>query len=140
MTMAAARQTEHPGYNLTLTNAPETAAEARRLVRTAYEAWGVEEYSDTAQVVISELVTNAVRHACGPCIRVIVQHPLPGHLVLAVVDKSRDLPSMHPPHADDLRGRGLLLVDALTEDWGSTRLPWGKRVWAHIEVKIGANQ
>lgn len=135
MTMAAARPTEHPGFNLTLANVPETVAEARRLVRAAYEVWGVEGYADTAQLVISELVTNAVRHASGPCIRVIIQHPLPGHLVLAVVDKSRTLPFMHTPHADELSGRGLLLVDALTENWGITRLPWGKRVWAHIQVK-----
>ncbi|MFF1713951.1 ATP-binding protein [Streptomyces sp. NPDC058268] len=129
-----------PGFNLTMANAPETVAEARRLVRTAYEAWGVEDYTDTAQLVISELVTNAVRHSPGPCIRVIVQHPLPGHLLLAVVDKSRTLPFMQNPHTDELSGRGLLLVDALADNWGITRLPWGKRVWAHIHAKTGQQQ
>lgn len=136
MTMAPARPTQHPGYSLTLANAPETAAEARRLVRTAYQAWGVEEdYADTAQVVISELVANAVRHTRGPCIRVIIEHPLPDRLLLAVVDKCRDLPCMRTPNVGDLRGRGLLLVDALADNWGSTRLPWGKRVWAQLAVK-----
>lgn len=139
MTMAPARHTEHPGFNTTLANAPQAVREARRLVRIAFAAWDVEEHADIAQVVISELVTNAVRHSQGRYIRVIVEHPAPDRLLVAVVDTSRDLPCMGDLHAEGLSGRGLLLVDALSQHWGSTRLGpegrRGKRVWAQLEVK-----
>ncbi|MFH8492171.1 ATP-binding protein [Streptomyces longisporoflavus] len=137
MTMAAARPPQHPGYHLTLARTGPSAARARRLARTACTAWDVEEYSEVAQLVLCELVTNAVRHTHGHLIRVSVEHPRADRLVLAVTDTSRDLPLMGRPRAGDLRGRGLLLIDALTETWGSTRLPDGKRVWAQLAVKTG---
>ncbi|MGW7072149.1 ATP-binding protein [Streptomyces sp. NPDC054855] len=139
MTMAPARSTDQPGFNTTLVNAPQTAGEARRLVRVAFSAWDVEEHADIAQVVISELVTNAVRHTGSRCIRVIVEHPAPDRVLVAVVDTSRDLPRMGAPSAEGLSGRGLLLVDALSQHWGSTRLGpdgrRGKKVWAQLEIK-----
>ncbi|MER5259842.1 ATP-binding protein [Streptomyces sp. NPDC002855] len=142
--MASTRPSKHPGYNLPMANAPETAIEARRLVRAAFEAWGVEDYVDAAQVVISELVTNAVRHTRGGFIRIIVERPGPDRLLLAVVDTSHDLPCLGIPVADDVRGRGLVLVDALAEHWGSTLLgpdgKRGKRVWAQLAVKSGEHR
>ncbi|MEU6680875.1 ATP-binding protein [Streptomyces sp. NPDC046925] len=138
MTMAPARR-RHPGYDVTMTNTAESASEARRLVRTAFTAWGVEDYAEIAQVVMSELVANAVRHTRCRSIRVIVERPRPGRLLVAVVDTSQDLPCMGAPQADDLRGRGLVLVDALTHSWGTTLLGTGadrrKQVWAQLEVK-----
>ncbi|MGW6273882.1 ATP-binding protein [Streptomyces sp. NPDC055060] len=89
--------------------------------------------------VASELVTNAVRHTRSRYIRVIVEHPAPDLLLVAVVDTSRDLPHLGAPHTAGLHGRGLLLVDALSQHWGTSLLGphgrRGKRVWAQLELK-----
>ncbi|GGV69906.1 ATP-binding protein [Streptomyces longisporoflavus] len=136
--MAAARETEHPGYNVMMANVPQTATEARRMVRTACAAWGIEKQADTAQLVLSELIANAVHHTRGRHIRVIVEHPRADRLLIAVVDTSRDLPIVRTPHTADVRGRGLLLIQALSAHWGCTRPGrGGKHVWALLEADPG---
>jgi hypothetical protein len=45
------------------------------------------------------------------------------------------MPYLHGSRLDDLRGRGLALVDALSDQWGTDRLQWGKRVWAELGGK-----
>src|SRR4051812_37753458 len=64
--MATPRPTGHPGYSETLDRVPESAAVARRLVRTALTAWGLEDLIEDATLVITELVSNAVDHGCLP--------------------------------------------------------------------------
>lgn len=59
--------------------------------------------------------------------------PVPGAARVAVTDKSRVRPVMSEASAEDLGGRGLALVDALSQQWGTDPLPWGKRVWADVD-------
>ncbi|MEU6097754.1 ATP-binding protein [Streptomyces sp. NPDC047079] len=138
MTMASAepRPTVHPGYNITMPSVPETAAEARRLTRQSCALWAFdEEASDKAVLVISELVTKAIRHGRSYSIRVRVERPAPERVRLAVVDKKRRMVTLGRPSPEDVGGRGLVLVDTLSDRWGVDLLPWGKRVWAEIHVK-----
>ncbi|WP_406486643.1 ATP-binding protein [Streptomyces sp. NBC_01563] len=144
MTAASPRQTGYPGYTVVLPREPETAAEARRLVRVSLSAWGLDGVADSAELVISEFVANAVRHARGTVVRVIVDRPADDRVYLGVVDRApNDVPQHQDPDAEAADGRGLMMVDALTDRWGYDRLGpatrfWGKRVWAVLVAKADA--
>ena len=130
---AKPHHTGHPGYSETLPGLEESAETARRLVRTALAAWHMEELTDTAILLVSELVANAVKHTNSRVIRVVVTRPGERFVRIGVVDKARLLPELAKP-SDDLltSGRGLLLVDALAERWGTDLYRWGKQVWAEV--------
>ncbi|MGW5198657.1 ATP-binding protein [Streptomyces spiralis] len=106
---------------------------ARNLVRTALAAWYLDELTDTAILLVSELVANAVKHTSSRVIRVIVTRPSERFVRIAVVDRARVMPELVKP-GDELvaSGRGLLLVDALAERWGTDLYRWGKQVWAEL--------
>ncbi|CAM5396348.1 SpoIIE family protein phosphatase OS=Streptomyces cyaneofuscatus OX=66883 GN=G3I52_11785 PE=4 SV=1 [Streptomyces cyaneofuscatus] len=132
---ATPRPTGHPGYSETLPREPESAAVARRLVRIALATWGLDELVDDAALIITELVSNAADHGRLPSIRVIVSRTSEDRVRLGVVDRSKELPTMRTDsNGEQIRGRGLLIVDALTEQWGTELYPWGKQVWGEIEV------
>ncbi|MEU6083763.1 ATP-binding protein [Streptomyces sp. NPDC047108] len=127
-----ARPTGCPGYSETLPCEPESAATARRLVRAALLAWGLDGYVEDAVVVVSELVGNAVRHSGSRSLRVTVTRPGAARVRIGVVDKSTMPPRPGMPEDEDESGRGLVLVEDLAAVWGSDPLPWGKRVWAEL--------
>ncbi|MEE4594457.1 ATP-binding protein [Streptomyces sp. DSM 41524] len=128
------RPTGHPGYSQTLPREPESAAIARKLVRTALAAWYLEDLVEDAETVITELVSNAVDHARLESIRVVVTRPTEKLVRFGVVDRSRNVPYMRTDsNGDNTRGRGLLLVDALTDRWGTDRYRWGKQVWGEMK-------
>lgn len=137
---AEPRSTGYPGYSLTLARTPESAGEARRLVRVSLAVWGLDAHADTAALLMSELVTNAIRHARGPALRISIDRPAPDRVQLAVVDRApAALPHLRAPSLGGTGGRGLLLVDELADRWGtdlkgSGARRWGKRVWADLDV------
>lgn len=134
------RTSGYPGYSETMTRTPETAEKARRLARVAMCAWDMDDVSDSAALLLTELVANAVRHARGDSVRVIVNRPTEDRVYVAVVDREpRRLPELREAGPDDLNGRGLALVEEMADRWGydlmgSGRRPWGKRVWAEMKV------
>jgi serine/threonine-protein kinase RsbW len=65
----------HPGYSETLPGLEESAEAARKLVRTAMAAWNLEELTDSAILLVSELVANAVKHTNSRVIRVVISRP-----------------------------------------------------------------
>ncbi|MER6570282.1 ATP-binding protein [Streptomyces sp. NPDC001093] len=140
-TAARPRSRGYPGYTLVRERVPQSGEEARRLVRVALSAWGVDRRDvDTAELVVAELVANAVRHAAGSALRIRVDRPDAGRVYVAVVDRApRRLPALRIPGPDETAGRGLLLVDACALRWGCDVLggisPWGKRVWALLETR-----
>ena len=107
---------------------------ARRLVRDVVEEWALAALADDAGLVIAELVANAVQHARADVIRVTVQRRNRLTMRVAVTDMSRVLPLRKIANSDSLGGRGLALVEAVSQDWGVDPLPWGKRVWADLEL------
>ncbi|MER5549115.1 ATP-binding protein [Streptomyces sp. NPDC002589] len=139
---AQPRSHGHPGYDLVHERAPQSGEEARRLVRVALAAWGRRRVDlDAAEVVVAELVANAVRHTAGPALRVIIDRPDAGRVYVAVVARvPRRLPAPRTPAPDETDGRGLLLVNAYAlrcgyDILGGTR-PWGKRVWVLLETRL----
>ncbi|WP_394426013.1 ATP-binding protein [Streptomyces sp. SGAir0957] len=134
------RPTGHPGYSTRLPREAESAAIARHLVRTALAAWDLEELIEDAVLVMSELVSNAVDHGCLPHIRVIVNRPTKSWVCLGVVDRSKVVPMMRTDSnsdGDPIRGRGLVIVDALTDRWGTDLYGWGKQVWGELRAGAG---
>ncbi|MFI0781076.1 ATP-binding protein [Streptomyces sp. NPDC021212] len=115
---------------------PESADAARRLVRTALVAWGQEDLIEDAALVITELVSNSVHHARLESIRVLITRPSEECIRLGVADRTRSVPLLRmDPDGDDTRGRGLLIVNALTERWGTELYRWGKQVWAEMKCE-----
>jgi anti-anti-sigma regulatory factor len=107
---------------------PETVSVARAMTRAACTRWDQPATSDTAELVVSELASNAVRDAGGVIEVSVSLHER--YLHLAVRDRS-----VEPARIGRHDGRGLMLVDAMTAGWGSTRLPDGKVVWATLRVR-----
>ncbi|MEV6484360.1 ATP-binding protein [Streptomyces sp. NPDC051576] len=125
--------TGHPGYSETLPAREESAEAARKLVRTALAAWDLDELTDSGVLLVTELVANAVKHTNTRNIRVVVSRPSERFVRIGVVDKARALPQMVKPGNDLLTsGRGLLLIDALAERWGTDMYRWGKQVWVEL--------
>jgi anti-anti-sigma regulatory factor/anti-sigma regulatory factor (Ser/Thr protein kinase) len=107
---------------------------ARSVVAEACARWGVPEIAGTAQVVVSELVANAVVHA-----RTLLELSLalPGRF-LHVAVRDGDQHAVRPPGPvpeDAERGRGLLVVGALAASWGVIRTGDGKIVWATLRAR-----
>ncbi|GAB2730540.1 SpoIIE family protein phosphatase [Streptomyces bullii] len=106
---------------------PAVVAEARRSASRQLSRWGLEELVFTTELVVSELVTNAIRHAAGPIrLRLIRERAL----VCEVFDGGATAPHLRHPRTTDEGGRGLLLVSQLTQRWGTRFLPDGKIIWA----------
>ena len=84
-----------------------------------------------AELLVSELVTNAVRYAQG---KVGLRLILEGGLVCEVLDDSAALPRLRHPDEDDERGRGLQVVSQLGQRWGARRSLSGKVVWCELPL------
>lgn len=105
---------------------PQTAGRARQLTRRALHRWGLDPLLDTTELLVSEVVTNAVRYASRPIALRLLRTDV---LRCEVGDDSPQVPRMRRAQAGDEGGRGLFLVDRLAERWGATRLSTGKVVW-----------
>ncbi|WP_327431325.1 ATP-binding protein [Streptomyces sp. NBC_01236] len=103
--------------HLHLTNDPRAPRIARHTVRLALLAYAcTPELTDTAELLTSELVSNAVKHSDGP---VSVRLRTRGGVVrVGVMDNHPELPDPLPRTPDEDFGRGLFLVDALADTWG----------------------
>ncbi|GAA2395057.1 SpoIIE family protein phosphatase [Streptomyces glaucosporus] len=107
----------------------QTARQARRLARRALERWNLEELTDSVELLVSEVVTNAVRYAERPITLRLLRTDV---LRCEVGDDVPQLPRLRQARATDEGGRGLYLVNRLARRWGATRLSTGKVVWFEI--------
>jgi PAS domain S-box-containing protein len=106
---------------------PAIVASARRQVAERLANWGLHDAAFTTELVVSELVTNAIRHAQSPIqLRLIRDRTL----ICEVSDGSSTAPHLRRARAFDEGGRGLLLVSRLALRWGSRQTPHGKTIWA----------
>ncbi|WP_282703806.1 SpoIIE family protein phosphatase [Streptomyces sp. CC219B] len=110
---------------------PEDAApgRARRLARRALSRWGMEELTDSVELLVSEVVTNAVRYTSRPVTLRLLRTDV---LRCEVGDDVPQLPRLRQARATDEGGRGLYLVNKLARRWGATRLSTGKVVWFEL--------
>lgn len=127
-TMAPPRPPVLHRRRVPLTAGPAAAAEARSQIRAAICTWDVPVDSGVAVLLTSELVTNAVKHVAGETVTLAISSAC-GRLRVDVHDDSCYLPAPVDAPADSETGRGLMLVDSLSADWGSYRTPAGKAVY-----------
>jgi CHASE3 domain sensor protein/GAF domain-containing protein/anti-sigma regulatory factor (Ser/Thr protein kinase) len=100
--------------------------EARELAVGQLEAWGLQEAQFVTELVVSELVTNAIRYGAAPIqLRLIRDRTL----ICEVSDASSTAPHMRRARVFDEGGRGLLLVAQLTQGWGTRQTTTGKVIW-----------
>ncbi|WP_420918278.1 SpoIIE family protein phosphatase [Streptomyces caniscabiei] len=113
---------------------PEEAAprRARRFARHALHRWGMEELTDSVELLVSEVVTNAVRYATRPVTMRLLRTDV---LRCEVTDDVPQMPRLRRSRVTDEDGRGLYVVNRLARRWGATRLSGGKVVW--FELSIG---
>ncbi|MEU1875674.1 SpoIIE family protein phosphatase [Streptosporangium sp. NPDC020072] len=105
---------------------PRSAGQARAFVRATLAEWRLEAIVDNVELMVSELVANAVEHGSGSVGLRMLRGPT---LVCEVSDRSTVLPSMRDAGSDDDTGRGLHLVNWLAHRWGSRTTAKGKVVW-----------
>ncbi|WP_405592915.1 SpoIIE family protein phosphatase [Streptomyces sp. NBC_01190] len=119
----------------TLEPQPTSVARARELARDQLLAWGLEGLVDTTELLVSELVTNALRHGYGDIrLRLLLDRTL----VCEVWDNALMQPRRRRARETDEGGRGLQLVSMLSQSWGSRRTHRGKTVWFELALRGGA--
>ena len=118
-----------------LPSRPESAAAARRLTQVVVlRQWGLTpKMTEDAVLLVSELVGNAVRHT-GARVFGLRMRRRRGWIRVEVRDPSRGLPCLMPVQEMDISGRGLFLVDKLSDRWGVDLLPRGKTTWFEMRV------
>ncbi len=109
---------------------------ARRFVVNRCVEWGRSSIADDAAIVVSELVANALVHACSGCELTV---GLRGDVLrIDVADHGGGMPDVQRATSDDDHGRGLLLVSILCTAWGTEPRGDGKAVWAELRASASA--
>ncbi len=118
----------------TLPREPRSVGRAREYARGQLLSWDLEPLVDTAELLVSELVTNALRYGEGEIrLRLLLDRTL----VCEVWDAGLVQPRRRRARDTDEGGRGLQLVGLLSAAWGSRRTPRGKTVWFELPLPNG---
>ncbi|MFE7778648.1 SpoIIE family protein phosphatase [Streptomyces sp. NPDC057445] len=119
-----------------LTAEPASVSSARAFLAESLVEWGCTQLSDDAQLLVSEVVTNAIQHGQGPVnLRIRLNST---ELTVEVSDHSHHPPQPRLAAADDESGRGLILVDTLAGSWGMRPTDDGKTTW--FTLKLARNR
>jgi anti-sigma regulatory factor (Ser/Thr protein kinase) len=105
---------------------------ARRFTGSTLSTWGLDLHGDVAQLLVSELVTNAIHHGRTTCS--LELRATPSVLRAAVADDGAGVPRLQHAGPDDDSGRGLAIVDALASRWGVEPTSSGKVVWFELNL------
>ncbi|GAB2691016.1 SpoIIE family protein phosphatase [Kitasatospora kifunensis] len=120
---------------LPLTGDHAMVGHARRFARRTLAHWGLSALTDQTELLVSELITNALVHAGAPTqLRLFRNHVL----TVEVSDADSRAPRLRRALEDDEGGRGIHLVNELAHRWGSRSTRQGKAVWFELELPIGS--
>ncbi|MDT3396636.1 ATP-binding protein, partial [Streptomyces sp. B1866] len=132
--LLVARTHALPAESVAVWSLPEeavAASQARECIREQLAAWDLTELETTTELIASELVGNVVRHASGPvALRLLRSRTL----ICEVSDGSPTTPHIRHPSATDEGGRGLQLVAAMAERWGTRYTGTGKCIWTEQPI------
>ncbi|MEV7520395.1 SpoIIE family protein phosphatase [Streptomyces sp. NPDC091371] len=112
---------------------PAVVGDARRLVLEQLTAWDLDELAFSTELIASELVTNAIRHAGGPVRLRLIRADT---LTCEVSDSSNTQPRMRRARSSEEGGRGLYIVAQLSHRWGSRYSGGGKTVWSEQSLPL----
>jgi CheY-like chemotaxis protein len=107
-----------------------SVAQARAFLVETFATWGLARLADDGMLVVSELVTNAIRHAGTPCRLQLAADE--AAVRIAVTDTGAGSPDPQPFSETESHGRGLRIIGAVSSAWGVDALPDGKIVWADL--------
>jgi PAS domain S-box-containing protein len=110
---------------------PAVVSHARHLAAHQLSEWGLEHLVPTTELLISELVTNAIHHGAGPIRLRLIKHQV---LTCEVFDSGKCYPRLRHARIVDENGRGLFLIAQLSSKWGFRSATGGKLVWADQEL------
>lgn len=114
---------------------PGTVRSARAAVRGQLGDWGLGSLGDVTELLVSELVTNALRHASGPIgVRLLRSAGKPHTLQVEVSDPLPDPPLERAAGPEEESGRGLQLVAGAARRWGTRPADAGKAVWFELSL------
>jgi anti-sigma regulatory factor (Ser/Thr protein kinase) len=130
MELAVAQGERRASLDLPATTAAPRAA--RRFASATLHRWGVPYAVEQAELIVSELVTNAFRHGRTASRLVLLSDG--ACLRIEVVDYGEGGAVLRHPGPDDVSGRGLLLVEAMTHKWGAQREGDEHTVWCEIDL------
>ncbi|MFD3701067.1 SpoIIE family protein phosphatase [Streptomyces sp. NPDC058646] len=112
---------------------PAVVGDARHLVLAQLTAWDLDELAFSTELIVSELVTNAIRHAGGPVRLRLIRADV---LTCEVSDSSNTQPRMRRATSSEEGGRGLYIVAQLSHRWGSRYTRGGKTVWSEQALPL----
>ncbi|RPE46020.1 PAS domain S-box-containing protein [Streptomyces sp. Ag109_O5-1] len=115
----------------TLPSDQTAARSARCMAARQLDEWGLGDLEDATKLIVSELVTNAVRHGSGRITLRLIRHQV---LTCEVFDASACSPRLRSARTSDENGRGLFLVAQVSRRWGFRSVAGGKVVWAEEEL------
>lgn len=110
---------------------PQAARHVRGLVSTTLAGWGLDEHIDAAELMATELVTNAIRYTTRPITLRLLRTET---LLCEVTDDDHHLPVLCEPRHNDEGGRGVYLVSRLSDRWGASHTAAGKAVWFELQL------
>ena len=117
----------------------EEVARLRRVVRLHLRLWGLSDIADVAEVCVSELAANVIRHVGEGTPSVLVIEMNGTRLRIAMRDPdTRSLPTLVSAGAEDEAGRGLVMLDALSERWGVNLGAASKLVWCDLPTRLAS--
>jgi anti-sigma regulatory factor (Ser/Thr protein kinase) len=111
---------------------PASVPAARHLLVDILRAWGAPQDPDDAALLVTELVANVIDHVQGEACLTLEMALSDGWLRISVADGSSVRPVVRQLEQEQPRGRGLMLVKAIADRWGSEEHRGGKRVWFEL--------
>ncbi|MEV5879412.1 amino acid permease [Streptomyces sp. NPDC052101] len=114
---------------------PAMVGDARNTSTEQLSAWGLDDLAFTTELIVSELVTNAIRYTAGPVhVRLIRDQSL----ICEVSDTGHTSPHLRHAETDDEGGRGLFIIAQMAQRWGTRYTPTGKTIWVEQALPSGS--
>ncbi|WP_326765772.1 ATP-binding protein [Streptomyces sp. NBC_01591] len=117
---------------------PAAVRDLRRVVRKQLMEWSLSALAEEAELVVSELAANVIKHVGRGVAATLVMEAVGGRLRIELHDKSYRVPVLTPVACDDECGRGLHLLAGMAADWGTLLTATGKSVWCELSADLEA--